>query len=62
MKSNISFVYSSLSVMLFINSVFSLGCCVNRMGWGFYPMLLLSVGAFSFTVQMWNSTAYPNAR
>jgi hypothetical protein len=62
MKSNIAFVYSSLSVMLFINSVVSLGCCVNRMGWGFYPMLLLSVGAFFYFVQLWNSAAYPNSR
>ena len=62
MKSNIAFIYSSLSVMLAINSLFSLGCCVNRMGWGFYPMLLLSVGAFFYCVQMWNSATFPNSR
>lgn len=62
MKSNIAFVWSTLSVMLFLHAVVSLGCCINQAGWHWYASLLLSVGAFFYFVQMWNSAAYPNSR
>ncbi len=57
MRVRIPFLYSSIAVVMFINAVMSLGCCVNRMGWGWYPALLISIFGFMFTVQMWNYTA-----
>lgn len=57
MRVRTPFLYSSLAVVLFLNSIMSLGCCVNRMGWGWYPTLLISIFGFMFTVQMWNYTA-----
>jgi hypothetical protein len=57
MRVRVPFLYSSLAVVLFLNSIMSLGCCVNRMGWGWYPTLLISIFGFMFTVQMWNYTA-----
>ena len=57
MKAKMSFIYGSMSMMLGIHTLVSLCACINKLGWGWYISLLISVFAVGITIQMWNYTA-----
>ena len=44
-------------MMLGIHTLVSLCACINKLGWGWYISLLISVFAVGITIQMWNYTA-----
>lgn len=57
MKNYLPFAWSALSAVTSINTLVSLGQCVNQCGWSWYASLLLSTATCIISIQMWNHTA-----